>query len=148
MWYPKKHTNKSFDSEGNAYTQLDIDRKRSEAYRDKYQSNPVFFCEGCGGRAQCSAHTIPQARLKKIGKTELIWHPDAFWPACFDSNDAIENPKSVERWSKLRNIKKCLHFMQEHDFELFMKFKTNYDEYFAKEIKLKERPNFDSMLLL
>lgn len=116
MWYPKKHTNKSFDSEGNAYTQRDIDRKRSEAYRAKYESNPVFWCESCGQRAQCSAHIIPQARCKKLGKTELIWNPDNFFPACFKCNDIAENVSS-EAITKLRNYQRIKEFLQKYDPE-------------------------------
>jgi len=117
MWYPtKKATNKSFDSDGNAYTQRDIDRKRSEAYRDKYQTNPVFFCEGCGGRAQCSAHIVPQSRCKKLGKTELIWSHDNIFPSCNRCNDIAENVSS-EAITKLRNYQRIKEFLQKHDPE-------------------------------
>ena len=122
MWYPtKKATNKSFDSDGNAYTQRDIDRKRSEAYRDKYESDPVFWCESCGQRAQCQAHTIPQARCKHLNKTELIWHHGNFWPSCFKCNTAWENPKG-EAWKKSKNKDKNLEFIRLHDQELYAKF--------------------------
>jgi len=124
MWYPKPRTNprnKYEASDGTKYTQRQIDRLRSEAYRQKHQDNPSLWCEGCGQLAQCNAHIIPQARLKHIHKTELIWHHKAFFNSCFKCNSAIENPKG-EAWVKLHNIDECLEFIKLHDQELYAKF--------------------------
>lgn len=123
MWYPMKklERNKYWTSDGIAFTQNQIDRKRSEAYRERYQDSLVHWCEGCGAVCQCSAHIIPQARCKVLHKTELIWSPENFFPSCFKCNAAIENPKG-NAWKSLRNIDKCLTYIQLHDRELFQKF--------------------------
>ncbi len=113
------------DSYGNTWTQKEIDKKRSEAYRIKYQDNPNPIDEGFREkRAQCTAHIIPQARCKQLGKTELIWDIDNMFAATFESNAAIENPKG-QAWKKLHNKQYCLNFMQKHDPELYAKFMVN-----------------------
>lgn len=113
--------NKYYTSTGEAFTQSQIDRKRSEAYRAKHQDNPVLWCLGCGKVANCNAHIIPQARCKQLRKTELIWHWGNFFPSCFMCNSAIENPKG-EAWKKLNNIETCLKFIELNDSELYAKF--------------------------
>lgn len=135
-WYPKrkefkgwpkgkKRSNTFLCSDGTKVTQAEIDKKRSEAYKLKYQDNPNPIDEGFRQqRAQCTAHIIPQARCKRIGKTELIWDIDNMFPATFESNMAIENPKGVA-WHGLQNIGYCLRFIEKHDPELFQKFATN-----------------------
>lgn len=111
-------------SDGTRVTQAQIDHNRSVAYKLKY---PVqeSTCHGCWMRkANGSAHSIPQARCKQLNKTELIWHPDNFWPACLICNLAAENPKG-ERWKKLLVKDEMLKFIELHDQELFMKFTLN-----------------------
>lgn len=116
--------NKYHTSTGEQLTQRQIDLKRSWAYGNKHNDNPQYWCEGCGARAQCNAHIIPQARCKQLGKTELIWDWDNFFPACHSCNSAIENPKG-EGWKNLKNIDYCLDFIKQHDHELYMKFILN-----------------------
>lgn len=122
-WYPKKglSRNKYWTSDGVAYTQRQIDRKRSEAYIREHECGVTFWCEGCGQLAQCHAHIIPQARCKQIRKTELIWNKNNWFKSCFRCNASIENPKG-EAWKSLKNIQTCLQFIQQHDQELFQKF--------------------------
>lgn len=111
-------------SDGTRVTQKEIDKKRSEAYKLKYQDNPHPIDEGFREkRAECTAHIIAQSRCKKIGKTELIWDIDNMFPATFESNLAIENPKG-DAWLKLHNKDYCLRFIQLHDAELFAKFES------------------------
>ena len=80
--------------------------------------------------AHGSAHIIAQSRLKKLRKTELIWHPDLFFPGCIECNAAIENPKG-DSWKSLLNIRECLIVIKKHDSELFQKFINNTDKYFG-----------------
>lgn len=134
-WYPKrkefkgwpkgkKKPNKFHCSDGTTVTQGEIDKKRSEAYRIKYQDNPNPIDEGFREkRAQCTAHIIAQARCKQLGKTELIWDIDNMFPATFESNQAIENPKG-DVWMKLHNKDYCLSFIEKHDKELYAKFES------------------------
>lgn len=140
LWYPNKkhcgiskgetrhikHSNRNtfLCSDGTRVTQAQIDKKRSEAYRIKYQDNPTPIDEGFREkRAKCTAHIISQARCKQIGKTELIWDIDNMFPATFESNSAIENPKG-DAWLKLHNKDYCLSFIEKHDPELFSKFES------------------------
>ena len=132
MWYPGKkdrtkpdstRRNHYADSEGNVWTQRQIDRKRSEAYRIEHEKEPSFWCEGCGQLAQCHAHIIPQARCKQIKKTELIWTPANWFNSCFKCNSAIENPKG-EAWKSLKNIDSCIQFIYANDKELYFKFEA------------------------
>lgn len=135
-WYPKRKefkgwpkgkkrgSNSFLCSDGTRVTQQQIDKKRSEAYRIKYQDNPNPIDEGFREqRAKCTAHIISQARCKQIGKTELIWDIDNMFPATFESNAAIENPKG-DAWLKLHNKEYCLKFIEKHDKELFAKFES------------------------
>ncbi len=116
--------NKYNCSNGEQVTQVTIDKRRSEMYREKYNGQENWQCAGCGCRAQGSAHIIPQARLKQIGKTELIWAEESNFPACNKCNLAIENPKGTE-WLKLKNSDECIAFIFEHDRELYIKFTLN-----------------------
>jgi len=117
--------NKYLCSDGSKVTQAQIDRRRSEAYRIKYQDNPNPICEGFGKeRAQGTAHIIPQARCKQIGKTELIWDTANMFPATHEANQAIENPKGTA-WKQLKNLDYCLEYIFKHDRELWMKFTLN-----------------------
>lgn len=110
-------------SDGTRVTQKEINDNLTEAYRIKYTKGNSMTCEGCGGWADSSAHIIAKARCKQIRKTELIWNPDNFFPACFECNAAIENPKGQE-WKTLKNIDQCIQFIYEHDKELYFKFEV------------------------
>lgn len=120
-----KKRNLSVCSDMTMVNQDQIDKKRSEAYRDAYADKGRQVCRGCEEvPAQGSAHSIPQARCKQIHKTELIWDVDNFWPACNKCNAAAENPKG-NGWKKLKNKKQMLNFIAKHDTELYMKFILN-----------------------
>lgn len=138
QWHPAKkrcgrfkgnknrpHTNTYLCSNGTRVTQEEINKKRGEAYRIKYQDNSCPIDEGFREqRAKCTAHIISQSRCKQIGKTELIWDIDNMFAATFESNAAIENPKG-DAWKKLKNINYCLAFIELHDKELFAKFEQS-----------------------
>lgn len=134
-WYPRKkncgqskgtpHTITFLCSNGERVTQAEIDKRRSEAYRIKYQDNHCPIDEGFREqRAQCTAHIISQQRCKQIHKTELIWDIENMFAATHESNRAIENPKGQE-WKKLKNLQYCLNYIEKHDPELFQKFSVN-----------------------
>lgn len=141
LWYPgykrsgrhKGERNKPksivyYCSNGETVTQAEIDKRRSEAYRIKYQDNHCPIDEGFREqRAQCTAHIIPQYRCKQLKKTELIWDIDNMFAATHESNRAIENPKGQE-WKRLKNIQYCLNFIEKHDLELYAKFITQRAE--------------------
>lgn len=111
-------------SDGTRVTQDQIDRFRSAAYKLKYPVQEAT-CHGCWMRkAHGSAHSIPQARCKQLGKTELIWHPGNIWPACIQCNNRAENPNG-EGWKKLLVKDEMLAFIKIHDQELYMKFILN-----------------------
>lgn len=114
-------------SDGRRVTQVEIIERLHKIYSacDKEENRiGTTYCRGCGSLALSHAHIIPQARCKKIGKTELIWQMGNWFYACFDCNAAIENPKGQD-WKKLKNIDKCIKFIAEHDYELFQKFQAN-----------------------
>lgn len=121
-----KHKITYYCSDGTKVTQDQIDKHRSKSYSIVYP-NQIQQCQGCGEKAQGSAHIVPQARCKQIHKTELIWELDKFrkpvnfFPACHKCNAAIENPKGDD-WKYLDNIGECLAAMKEHDEELYNKF--------------------------
>jgi len=104
------------DSEGNEWSQRQIDTKRSWAYRNKYESNPYPRCEETGERAQCSSHIISQARCKQLHKTELIWNHDNFFPATYEVNSRWESNDKT-----LKNYDKYLAFVKLHDLEGYYK---------------------------
>lgn len=110
-----------FTSTGERISDETIKRRYAQSRAEKYLYGQSKICEGCGGEAVCSAHIIAQARLKHLHKSELIYNPDAYFPACYACNQAIENPKGTA-WRQLKNIEICLEFIEKHDHELFMKF--------------------------
>lgn len=119
--HPNGYKNIYYDSFGNSWTQREIDRKRSEAYRIAYadHSNPI--CKGCEERkAQGSAHSIPQAYAKKHRLTETIWDLEGFWPACHVCNSKAENPKGD--WETLKNSQQMLTYIEKKAPELYLKF--------------------------
>ncbi len=110
-------------SDGSKVSQATIDKRRSEAYRQRYEGRPQV-CRGCGAPATCSAHIIAQARAKNIGKAELCWDWDNFFPACYVCNGRIENPKG-DGWKQLLNKEECLEVIKKHDSQLYAKFEQN-----------------------
>jgi 5-methylcytosine-specific restriction endonuclease McrA len=129
---PKKWRNTFLCSDGTRVTQAEIDAKLTEAYRIKYTNGPSMTCAGCGEWADSSAHIIAKSRCKQLHKTELVWCPDNFFPACYSCNSAIESPKGG-KWKALRNLDKCMEFVRIHDKELFQKFLNN-----GYQAKIKE----------
>jgi len=114
-------------SDGLRVTQAYIDAHLTKAYsiQDKELGRYAHFCFGCGWAVSVGhAHIIPKARCKVLGKTELIWSKENFFPACHKCNLAIENPKGQD-WKKLKNIEACMKFIMTHDPELYVKFQLN-----------------------
>src|SRR3954463_3101864 len=110
-----------FTSTGERISDATIKRRYAKSRSEKYLFGQSAICEGCGSKAVCSAHIIAQARLKHLHKSELIYDQQAYFPACYACNQAIENPKG-EAWKKLLNVEYCLEFIRIHDSELFLKF--------------------------
>lgn len=92
--------NKYTCSDGTKISQPEIDRRRAETYRELYDSQ-FQPCWGCGGRAQGSAHIVPQAECKHIGKTEYCYHPLNIIPCCHQCNGILESYKG-EKFKKLK----------------------------------------------
>jgi hypothetical protein len=99
--------NKYYDSLGVAYTQAEINRKRSEAYLKKYDGKPHPTCEETGVPAQCSSHIISQSRCKELRIVELIWNPENFFPATHEVNSRWEaNDKTLRNYNKYMQVVK------------------------------------------
>jgi len=113
--------NHALTSTGERLTDAQIKTRYAASRKKKYEGSIAHRCEGCGQPAACSAHIIPQARLKVLHKAELIYDPKAYFPGCYACNAAIENPKGQE-WKALKNIDRCLFFILQHDPELYSKF--------------------------
>lgn len=94
--------NKYYCSDGSRVSEATVNRNLTAAYRKKYAGEPHPYCRGCGQPSQGSAHSIPKSILKQLHKTELIWNPEMFWPACHRCNLIAENPQG-EDFTKLRN---------------------------------------------
>lgn len=101
-------------------TQETIERRYAQSRAEKYQGmTATLMCQaGCGERGNDNDHTISQRRLKDIGKTELIWHPDAYVWNCRNCHRQWENFKSGE-WLTHANCSERLLFLKEHDPEGF-----------------------------
>lgn len=102
-------------------TEATIKSNLSVAYRQRYAGRGILLCEGCGvKKAQGTSHIVPKARLKQLGKTEYIWNPVDWFPACHDCNMIAENPNSDEI-KKLLNYDRILRVTKELDIERYMK---------------------------
>lgn len=110
-------------SDGSKVSEATIQKKLSESYRETYTFNPKPYCMGCGKQAAGSAHIIPRARLKEIGRTELIWNPIMYFPACHSCNSKIEGYKGD--FKSLKNWENCLKIMKIYDSETYNQF-TSY----------------------
>lgn len=111
-------------SDGTKVTQDQINYRLGVCYHnmDLLMIGAIEKCEGCGYTLGLShAHIIPQARCKRLRKTDLIWCPGNIFYGCFACNAAIENPKGQE-WTKLKNIQRCMQFIMENDQTLYAKF--------------------------
>jgi len=99
---------KYFCSNGDRVSQATIDKRRSQAYREKY-SEYEPKCEEEGVRAQCSSHIVSQARCKQLHKTELIWDKRNFYPATYVANSRWEaNDKTLKNYWKYMEVLKKL----------------------------------------
>lgn len=108
-------------SDGSRVSETAIRDRYRKAKEKRFEGYPAQICRGCGTMCAGCAHTIARARCKVLHKTELIWDPANFWPACHACNQAIENPKG-EGWKDLINIGDLLDFIEKHDPELYTKF--------------------------
>lgn len=116
-----KHKNTFLTSDGEKVTQDQIKQRLTASYREKHAGNPEPACEGCGqGKADDNSHIISQRRLKQIGKSELIWDPNAYCSYCRECHTIWESNKSGE-WTKLNNAMYALEFLKEHDGETYIK---------------------------
>lgn len=107
-------------SNGDLVPETYIKRKLSEAYKTKYAGRDYHSCFECGQPAQGSAHIIPKARLKQIGKTELIWDWEVFVEACHTCNSKIENISSPE-FKLLNGYEYYLEIFRKYDFTRYLK---------------------------
>ncbi len=92
--------NKHSCSDGTRVSQATIDARRSKAYRELYEGEPHPMC-GCNkSRAQGTAHYVPQAICKSLGKAEYCHKAINMVPACHGCNSRIENISTVtpEDW--------------------------------------------------
>lgn len=110
--------NKYKCSNGELVTQVTIDKRRSDTYKEMYQCEPLQQCGGCDAMAQGSAHIIPQARCKQLGLTELCWSPINIVSACQKCNVCMENISSKEI-RELRNIDRILTVYKRYDPERY-----------------------------
>lgn len=106
----------AFCSDGTKVSEATIQRRLSQAYRKKYEGNPHPRCTETGERAQGSSHIISQKRCRQLHKTELIWHPDNFFPATHEVNRRWENNDQT-----LPNYWKYMKFVEKHDPEGYKK---------------------------
>ena len=97
-------------SDGERVSDATISKRLSKAYRQRYDGEPYPCCEEMGIRAQGSSHIISQKRCKEIGKTELIWNPDNFFPATHVTNSRWESDDKT-----LRNYEEYMTFMRSEE---------------------------------
>lgn len=108
-------------SDGSRVTEATIKANLSKAYKKKYEGNENCQCFECGkNRAQGSAHIIPKARLKQLGKSELIWDWEMFVEACHSCNSKIENVSSPE-FKLLNGYEYYLEIFRKFDRERYFK---------------------------
>lgn len=113
----KKYDKNMYDcSNGEKVSETTIDRRRSEAYKKTYGTQPIQTCQGCGKvRAQGSSHIISQKRCKHLHKTELIWTRFNFFPACHNCNSRWESNDTT-----LLNYEVCLQIVKLYDKEGYL----------------------------
>jgi hypothetical protein len=83
-------------SNGERVSQATIDTRRSKTYKSLYAGEPHPVCAGCNGKAEGSAHLIPQKIAKDSGIAELCWSKENIVPACFKCNSLLESYKDEE----------------------------------------------------
>lgn len=116
----------NFCSDGSRVSQQTIERKFTEAKRDKHEGMPHPVCEAYGDvPAEDNDHTISQKRCKHLGKSELIWDPENF----VSSSRRAHN--EWEEWTSGKylyhdNCAKRMRYLFDHDEQSFTK-RTVYD---------------------
>ena len=117
--YNEYMANKYNTSSGELISQATIDRRRSELYRELYDSQNQP-CWGCNGMAQGSAHIIPQKRAKDIGMAELCYSAVNVIPCCHSCNSIIESYKG-EEFKRLKCYDLILEVTEKYDKERYLK---------------------------
>lgn len=105
-------------SDGVKITEATIKTRLSKSYREKYNGNEC--CEGCGERAQGSAHIIPKSRLKILGLSDKIYHPDFYFASCYKCNTICENVSTIE-FTRLMNYPTIVEVIKKYDYERYTK---------------------------
>lgn len=110
--------NMAFCSDGERVSQATIDRRLSQSYRDKYETNSgTIICECCGKEPSVhNDHTIAQRRCKILHKTELIWNPENYVRSCERCHKQWEAFKAGD-WCLHNNVGERLYFLKLHDRE-------------------------------
>lgn len=107
-------------SDGTRVSENTINRKYSEALKEKHLYNSSPRCENCGEQAVHNDHTIARARCKVIHKTELIWNPMNFVSSCAKCHTEWENFKSGD-WLLHNNVEERLRIVKLYDPEGYKK---------------------------
>ncbi len=108
-------------SDGSRVSEAQIKQKYSVAIRQKHVGQSFFTCQAClKERAVDNSHIISKARLKQLHKTELIWHPMAFFDSCRNCHNCWESWKSGDYLFQV-NIVTTLKYLLQHDHESFLK---------------------------
>lgn len=105
---------------GKSYSEATIKANLSQAYREHYLFEPSGSCEGCGGRATCTAHIVPKARCKSLHLVSLIWNPVNWFRSCTRCNSVAENVSSNEILDLL-NFDRILEVIKRYDPERYSK---------------------------
>lgn len=124
----KVGTKNTFEcSDGTRVTQAEINKRLSASHVEIFSA---YFagrmmqlpgvCQGCGDRADSTAHIVPKARCKTLRKTELIWSIENQFKACWNCNLIAENVSSIGI-TKLLNYQRIKSFLELHDPERFTK---------------------------
>jgi len=114
-------------SNGEKVSEATIKARLSAAYREYYLFEPMGICEGCNQLlATCTAHIVPKAICKQVGRTELIWNPMNWFRSCFGCNSIAENPSS-EEIKNLKNYDRIVEVTRQLDPERYLKF--NHDNH-------------------
>jgi hypothetical protein len=106
---------------GKYYTEATIKTNLSLAYKEHYLFEPMGSCEGCGGKATCTAHICPKARCKTLKLTSLIWNPVNWFRSCYACNQKAENVSSTEIL-ELKNFERIKAVIEKYDPERASKF--------------------------
>lgn len=122
-------TNKYKCSDGTLVTQSQINRKYAETCKQIDQTRPAV-CQG-SGRSDVPlshSHTIPRARCKELGKTELIWDPDNIELEGYEEPTSkptmahnIWETGSVLQKYHLLNFQRKLSYIKIHDPQTYQK---------------------------